>query len=689
MQQQGGASHPVALGVLDPGWQQPNGGLSPWAPSITAVDGVLYAAVRGWSGSNDTNKTLYWNRSFDNGVSWSSWQQLPSGMTSDRPPTIAAFDGTLYLVYIGQDNAHTLNLTKLDNADTNKWAEQIQIRAGVSGASNQTAEFATLVNEVVDKGNQLALYYVGTGKNELYSTSSTDPYTISSFSNSTLIKYNNNSGAQTASGPLAAARLNNTTYLAYQGGTYVGTKSNAIFLTTGSANNTNWNLINGIPQPGSASHTGVGLAANSTGLVLSYSDVVDTLPVVSLQQGTGSGSSWSFSPYSVLERPADGQALYDGANSLFSQTSSEAVLVSTIDPSANEAIVTAWVKPLPPSLALTAAQTRSTLTPVGDITGDGLADLLITATNVVRSGSGGSAPQLQTGVRLLSGAATSEGLLAANNATATNQTLQLAPAFSLNSGAASTSLTASGGLGGLPQLTISGRDGDVVSQITSRQSHQSLANFSASANDPASLQQLFQNADQRQQTLNQSKGWGQPAFNSSGAYGDLNGDGRLDVFDPAGNNAIASVQGAGFYSLWSLRAAGDVNGNGVDDVLLSLSPNGPAYGQLVSGQPSALQSVLVDGSLFKVDPKTNSFRLDQLQTPLNPYNASQLYDINSTTPDVYLPSLQNWFEPILSFIPGALTAASTTNPITPRGAMSYSPPSAVVSPQGQTYGHLE
>jgi FG-GAP repeat len=450
VQQQGGASHPVALGVLDPGWQQPNGGLSPWAPSIAAVDGVLYAAVRGWSGSNDTNKTLYWNRSFDNGVSWSSWQQLPNGMTSDRPPTIAAFDGTLYLVYIGQDNAHTLNLTKLDNADTNHWADQIQIRAGASGASNQTAEFATLVNEVVDKGNQLALYYVGTGKNELYSTSSTDPYTISSFSNSTLIKYNNNSGTQTASGPLAAARLNNTTYLAYQGGTYVGTKSNAIFLTTGSANNTNWNLINGIPQPGSASHTGVGLAANSTGLVLSYSDVVDTLPVVSLQQGTGSGSSWSFSPYSVLERPADGQALYDGANSLFSQTSSEAVLVSTIDPSANEAIVTAWVTPLPPSLALTAAQTRSTLTPVGDITGDGLADLLITATNVVRSGSGGSAPQLQTGVRLLSGAATSEGLLAANNATATNQTLQLAPAFSFNSGAASTSLTASGGLGGLP-----------------------------------------------------------------------------------------------------------------------------------------------------------------------------------------------------------------------------------------------
>ena len=84
-------------------------------------------------------------------------------------------------------------------------------------------------------------------------------------------------------------------------------------------------------------------------------------------------------------------------------------------------------------------------------------------------------------------------------------------------------------------------------------------------------------------SLDVANGWGQAALNGAGSYGDLNADGRLDFFDPAGNNAIATAAGVGFYSLWSIRAAGDVNGNGVDDVLLALSPNGPAYGQVTTG----------------------------------------------------------------------------------------------------------
>jgi hypothetical protein len=195
-----------AAGSVDPGWLEPNGGLSPWAPSFAELNGVLYSAVRGWN-STDNNKNFYWNRSTDNGRTWSPWQQLPGGMTSDRPPTIAAYNGTLYLVYIGQDSGQTLNLTKLENADTNLWAPQIPVRAGTSGASNQKAEFATLLNE----GNQLALYYVGTGPNELYSTSSTDPYNTGKVTTSTLIKYNDNTGNQTASGPLAPTRLNGQT----------------------------------------------------------------------------------------------------------------------------------------------------------------------------------------------------------------------------------------------------------------------------------------------------------------------------------------------------------------------------------------------------------------------------------------------------------------------------------------------
>ncbi|MCP9787932.1 FG-GAP repeat protein [Cyanobium sp. Maggiore-St4-Cus] len=682
VRQQAGAEHPVAFGVLDPAWQQPNGGLSPWAPSYAELNGVLYASVRGWS-SNDTNKQLYWNRSFDDGLTWNGWQQLPGGMTSDRPPTIAAYEGTLYLVYIGQDNSQTLNLTKLENADTNQWASQIQVRAGISGASNQTAEFATLVNE----DSQLALYYVGSGNNELFSTSSTDPYNTGKFTTSTLIKYNNNSGIQTASGPLAAARLDGKTYLAYQGGTYQSGKNlpgkqNQIFLTTGSANDTNWTLVNPVPQPGSPSHTGVGLAANSNGLVLSFSDVVDGRNVVSLQQGIGSDSSWSFSPYTVLETPEDSVPRYDGANSLYAQTGSDRVLVATIDSSANEAINSARVLPLPPSLVLSPEQTRSTLTPVGDLTGDGLADMLITANNVVQQGTGGAKPQLQTGVRLVSGAVSGEAFSAANanGQSATQQTLQLAPAFAINADPASTAPTAAGAIGGLPQLTVSATALGQRTGFSTLPANQSLASFSASAADPSSLNQLFRGAAESVQTIPTPVLWGKPKLRSS-SFGDLNGDGRPDRLAADGLDRFQTASGELGYTLWDIRAVGDANGNGVDDVLLALVPRGPAYQPQADGSPSFIQPVVLDGSLFKVDKISNTFSLDRLKAPLNPYTQPEVFDLASTSSKDYLPPLQAWIDPILGFVPGSLTGATAVNASGP-GEASASGPQLVVDELG-------
>ncbi len=685
VRQQAGSDHPVAFGVLDPAWQNPNDGFSPWAPSYAELDGVLYAAVRGWS-SDGINKQLYWNRSFDNGLSWNDWQQLPGGMTSDRPPTIAAYDGTLYLVYIGQDSSQTLNLTRLDSADDNRWADQIPVRAGISGASNQTAEFATLLNE----GERLALYYVGSGRNQLYSTSSTDPYSTGRFTTSTLIKYNNNNDIQTASGPLAAARLDGKTYLAYQGGTYqsgnnLPGKQNQIFLTTGSADDTDWTLISGVPQPGSASHTGVGLAANSDGLVLSFSDVVDGSNVVSLQQGSGSGGSWSFAPYTVLETPEDSVPRNDGANSLYAQLGSDRVLVATIDSSANEAINSAWAQPLPPSLVLSREQTRSTLTPVGDLTGDGLADMLITANNVVQQGTGGARPQLQTGVRLVSGAISGEAFSAANanGQSATQQTLQLAPAFALNADPASTAPTAAGASGGLPQLTVAATAFGRRTGLSTLPANQSLASFSASAAVPSSLNQLFQGAAT---TLTEQPApllWGKTALRSS-RFGDLNGDGRPDLLAADGLARFQSADGALDYTVWDIRAAGDANGNGVDDVLLALVPQGPAYRPNADGSPSFIQPVLVDGSLFEVDPATDTFSLDRLRAPLNPDTQAEVFDLNSTSSKDYLPPLQAWIDPILGFEPGTLTGASVGAGGQPT-ANSSGAPQAVIDELGNEF----
>jgi hypothetical protein len=856
--QQAGADHPVAFGVITPAWEQPNSGLSPWAPSFADLNGVLYSAVRGWN-STDSNKQLYWNRSTDNGCTWSPWQQLPGGMTSDRPPTIAAYNGRLYLAFIGQDNAQTLNLTKLENADTNQWATQITVRAGISGATDQTAEFATLVNE----GDKLALYYVGTGKNELYSTSSSadDPQENGgvaglngSFTQSTVIKYNKGKDdIQTASGPLDAARLNGKTYLTYQGGTYqsgrnLAGKSNQIFLTTGSADDTNWTLINTIPQPASASHTGVGLTANRNGLVLSYSDVVNGRNVVSVQQGTGSGTSWSFSPYTVLQTPGNSSAHNDGANSLYAHTGSEQVLVGRINPDANEAVTNAWVSPLPPSLVLTAEQTGSTLTPVGDLDNDGYADLLLTANNVVANNLPGikqTGTQLHTGLRVISGAANSSEFLSRNDSTATSQSLRLADPFSRHSDTPVASLIGADAATGNLTLNLSATLGTTLDRLGGSVAGKAL---SAQVSDAEEASALLAGMISSSSSLNQANGWGRPELNTGGSYGDLNGDGRQDFLDPAANNAITAADGL-TYSLWSIRAAGDVNGNGVDDVLLSLAPQGPAYKLLTNGLPSALQSVLVDGSLFEVvnnrfslellntwsdlrtgtanddtlsgtdsndnihgiagsdtinsgagndildggpgndsltggddadafqfttaltsdnvdtladfaandtlqlnraifstltpsttlsaaefrsgpgvtaandasqrilhDTTTGQLRYDSdgigtepampfaklnlgaplsadkitlssggLKTSLNPYNRSQLYDLASTSPSAYLPGLQNWFDPILSFEPGALTAAATENQINPDGAQAADSPAVAISPQGKPF----
>jgi hypothetical protein len=688
-----------AFGDVDPSWQEPNGGLSPWAPSYAELNGVLYSAVRGWNSANN-NRQLYWNRSTDNGRTWSPWQQLPGGMTSDKPPTIAAYNGRLYLAFIGQDNAQSLNLTKLENANNNQWASQIPVRAGSSNASNQTAEFATLVNE----DSQLALYYVGTDKNELYSTSSSadDPQVFGGaglnglFTPSTVIKNNDDTQIQTASGPLAAARLNGKTYLTYQGGTYqsgkgLAGKSNQIFLTTGSANETNWSLLNPVPQPASASHTGVGLTANSKGLVLSYSDVVSGKNVVSVQQGTGSGTSWSFSPYTLLQTPGNSSARNDGANSLYAQTSGEQVLVSTINPNANEAITNAWVNPTP---VLTPAQTGSTLTPVGDIDNDGFADLLLTANNVVANTETGFS--LATGLRVISGAATSSQILANNDNTAPSQSVQLAAPFSQGSATPVSSITGADPANGNLNLGISARSGAIGSLINATVSAGNLTSASGSV---AEASALLSGLNPSTAALAETNGWGQQAFNSAGSYGDLNGDGRPDFFDPAGsvNIDIDPLQQLN-YSLWSIRAAGDVNGNGVDDVIITLAPQGPGYALDSNGLPTALQSALLDGSLFYVNPTSNTFSLAKaegsfnkgwtsagLKTPLNPYNRNQLYNLNSEDPSAYAPNLQNWFEPILSYKAGDLTSASTQNTTIPNSAQSYTAPAAAVTDNGQVY----
>ncbi|MFZ0408214.1 MAG: DUF4114 domain-containing protein [Cyanobium sp.] len=144
-------------------------------------------------------------------------------------------------------------------------------------------------------------------------------------------------------------------------------------------------------------------------------------------------------------------------------------------------------------------------------------------------------------------------------------------------------------------------------------------------------------------------------------YGDLNGDGRLDYLAPAGLDSIDTGDKPNFYSVWSIRAAGDVNGNGLDDILLALAAN--------NSDDESIQTVLIDGSLFKISD--NTFSLANLRAPLDPYAADNLNipaadRQSSSNPDNYLPSLQNWIKPILDYIPSTtIRSASLSNATTP------------------------
>ena len=164
-------------------------------------------------------------------------------------------------------------------------------------------------------------------------------------------------------------------------------------------------------------------------------------------------------------------------------------------------------------------------------------------------------------------------------------------------------------------------------------------------------------------------------------YGDLNGDGYLDVLAPGGLDSIDTGDKPSFYKVWSLRAAGDVNGNGLDDVLLALTPS--------NSNDESIQTVLMDGALFKIT--NNTFSLGDLREPLDPYASSTLNIptadlMTNTSANNYLPSLQNWIQPIQDYSPSTtINSASLSDATTPIPGYAVALLSTTVAEDGNIF----
>ena len=471
-------------------------------------------------------------------------------------------------------------------------------------------------------------------------------------------------------------------------------------------------------EPAISRTTAAGLTSTDTGLALSYTNddqsvSLQRLDFFSLDGATADGVNLSADGFVSTDTDLLWQTtLIDSINGGMStnlasvpvvvdgnllltsiDANSDAVQINVV-PALHEPDSSSWINStiqLPDGagdwlISQSNASAPSTLTAVGDIDGDGNDDLIvtnpdldiITASNTTTSTSG---------LRLISGAATPDRWLINNNPVADEQTVQLAPVLPGTTQAT----TISAALTGSGSLSLNALSGDDAYSVSGSFTDPDTWLASANAANPiASAQQLFSNA------IAEADGWastpagplsGDPAFNTTTSFGDLNGDGYEDYFDASSSLWIASAPQAPVFSLWSLRAAGDVNGNGVDDILLALTPQGPSYQAQSDGKPAAIYSALIDGALFNVDQTTNTFNLSDLKAALNPYNSIELYDVTTSSYSDEYQSLQNWFSPILKYqAPASVNTVENLISTNPTGRTTNSPaPTITRDDQGNLY----
>jgi len=304
------------------------------APALINNNGTLYLAYTG-TGTNNTQ--IYFTTSQNNGQTWSSPIELPSGMTTSSSPSLAFYNNTLYLAYVGGDGQ--LNITySTDNGQT--WSSQYTLglysAAGVSLTVYQ---------------NQLLAFFVDTEfSNDILYVYSDNPQSSSSWSTNRAIGY------QTTSAAIAATVLNDTLYLGYRGGT-VGDANNYYVTSTNTQtlNQLSWEIseLSGITTP----NTAPSLTNDGTNLYFTYADQNTDIYYLT----STNGSNWS-TPVPVR-------------NQTTSYTPSATVLGNLLYLGYAGENTNIYVTPVAQNQSLLPG-TGQDVVMLGDINGDGFADVL-------------------------------------------------------------------------------------------------------------------------------------------------------------------------------------------------------------------------------------------------------------------------------------------------------------------------
>lgn len=95
--------------------------------NVTTRDGrVRTIMVRNGGGTDHDGHNLFWNEQYDDG-SWTQWPQRIYGQMSGDRPSIAAFNGYLYMVHPGSDHDSTAVWVSRFDPNTSQWSEDYLI----------------------------------------------------------------------------------------------------------------------------------------------------------------------------------------------------------------------------------------------------------------------------------------------------------------------------------------------------------------------------------------------------------------------------------------------------------------------------------------------------------------------------------------------------------------------------------